>query len=286
VNPGTFRWTTAPGPAAIALLEVPALPALLDRTPPEPGRACLAHLVDPGGSAIDELVATRLDPDRLELATHAGPGIRAAVAGCLREHGLVEAGAAEDDEPWEAFAVAPCPAVLAWLRRGLAEEPPFPARFLRAQPVVLVTGPANAGKSSLLNAWCGFERALVADMPGTTRDLIGALAEHRGWGLRLLDGAGLREGGDAIEREGRRLVDLARARADLILHLSPVDAPSPPAGNADLLVHGKIDLVDAPPAGAVWSAPAYVGEARSAALLAKLADRVLAALGLPGDLAG
>ena len=84
----------------------------------------------------------------------------------------------------------------------------MPAELLYRPPFgVLITGPANAGKSSLLNAWCGHQRALVSDQAGTTRDLVAAETICHGWRLRLLDSAGLRAGADAIEAAGQALVE-------------------------------------------------------------------------------
>ncbi len=129
-------------------------------------------------------------------------------------------------------------------------------RRLRDGLHVVIVGPPNAGKSSLLNLLAGSERAIVTDVAGTTRD---ALREHvriGGIELTLVDTAGLREGGDAIEREGMR-----RARAELTsadLALVVVDARAPQQGAQaladalDLLpallwIHNKSDLIDAVP---------------------------------------
>ncbi|MEG1858146.1 MAG: tRNA uridine-5-carboxymethylaminomethyl(34) synthesis GTPase MnmE [Pseudoflavonifractor sp.] len=80
---------------------------------------------------------------------------------------------------------------------------------VRGVPCAIVGRP-NAGKSSLLNALVGYDRAIVTDVPGTTRDTIEEKAELGGVLLRLIDTAGLRETGDEIERLG-----VARSRAAL-----------------------------------------------------------------------
>jgi tRNA modification GTPase len=67
---------------------------------------------------------------------------------------------------------------------------------------VVIAGRPNVGKSSLLNALLGYRRAIVSEVPGTTRDAIEAVIEGDRWPLRLVDTAGLRESSDAIEREG------------------------------------------------------------------------------------
>ena len=137
-------------------------------------------------------------------------------------------------------------------------------RKLRDGLHAVIVGPPNAGKSSLLNALAGSDRAIVTDVPGTTRDVLRESMRLDGLELTLVDTAGLREGGDAIEREGMR-----RARAELQtadLALVVVDARNPAAGlaavEADiaavslrLLVHNKSDLLPAGAAGSgdgVW----------------------------------
>ena len=76
-------------------------------------------------------------------------------------------------------------------------------------PTVLL-GKPNAGKSSLLNALLGYDRAIVTDVAGTTRDTVEEKAEVGGVLLRLIDTAGIRQGGDAVEALG---VERSRAAA-------------------------------------------------------------------------
>ncbi len=82
---------------------------------------------------------------------------------------------------------------------------------------VVLAGRPNVGKSRLLNALAGYDRAIVDPMPGTTRDVVTALAAFGGWPVELADTAGLRSTFDPIEAQG---VALARARqlgADVVL---------------------------------------------------------------------
>jgi tRNA modification GTPase len=91
--------------------------------------------------------------------------------------------------------------------------------LLRDGALVVISGRPNAGKSSLLNALLGRDRAIVHHEPGTTRDAIEEGCAIGGVPLRLVDTAGLRETADAVEAEG---ISRARARmrlADVIIHL-------------------------------------------------------------------
>jgi tRNA modification GTPase len=82
---------------------------------------------------------------------------------------------------------------------------------------VVIAGPPNAGKSSLLNALARSERAIVTDIAGTTRDLLREAVQIDGIELTLVDTAGLRESPDPIEAEGMRRARAELARADLAL---------------------------------------------------------------------
>jgi tRNA modification GTPase len=79
---------------------------------------------------------------------------------------------------------------------------------------VVIVGPPNVGKSTLINALVGYERAIVFDQPGTTRDVVTAGAAIDGWPIELADTAGLRSGGDTLEQEGARRARAALQSAD------------------------------------------------------------------------
>ena len=101
-------------------------------------------------------------------------------------------------------------------------------RRLRDGLHAVLIGPPNAGKSSLLNALAGSERAIVTGIDGTTRDTLRETIRIDGLELELVDTAGLREGGDAIEREGMRRARAEMQRADLAIVV--LDARDPEAG--------------------------------------------------------
>lgn len=82
---------------------------------------------------------------------------------------------------------------------------------------VVLAGPPNVGKSSLINALLGYERAIVFDQPGTTRDVVKATTAFDGWPVELADTAGLREAADAIEAAGIQKAESQLAAADIIL---------------------------------------------------------------------
>jgi tRNA modification GTPase len=103
-------------------------------------------------------------------------------------------------------------------------------RLLRDGMTVVIAGPPNAGKSSLMNRLAGFDAAIVAPVPGTTRDVLRERIEIEGLPLHLLDTAGLRIGGDAVEAEGMRRARGEIARADRVLFV--IDAAADPAAEA------------------------------------------------------
>src|SRR6516162_8889273 len=119
---------------------------------------------------------------------------------------------------------------------------------------VVIAGPPNAGKSTLLNRLARREAAIVSPYAGTTRDVIEIHLDLGGYPVNLIDTAGIRAGGDdPIEGEGMRRAQEAAARANLVLwvvdaaDLDPTTAPRPtpqaPPGSRWIVVN-KIDLID------------------------------------------
>ncbi|WP_338029966.1 tRNA modification GTPase [Geothrix terrae] len=109
------------------------------------------------------------------------------------------------------------------------------ARHLQDGLRLALVGRPNAGKSTLFNALAGEDRAIVTDIPGTTRDVLEVRCEWRGLPLRLYDTAGLRDTEDPVERLGVARVAPVLEGADLVLHLWPApDATPDPALQAAL----------------------------------------------------
>jgi tRNA modification GTPase len=114
---------------------------------------------------------------------------------------------------------------------------------------VAIVGRPNAGKSSLLNALAGSERAIVTPVPGTTRDVLREALSLDGIALELADTAGLRETEDEVEREGVRRAHGELQRADAVLLVSDADHATAdlaffaalPAGVERVVLVNKID---------------------------------------------
>jgi len=170
----------------------------------------------------------------------------------LRIH--VEAAIDFADEPLDTLGGAQVRAGVEQVRTLLAtlRTDAERGRKLRDGLHAVLIGPPNAGKSSLLNALAGSERAIVTDIAGTTRDTLRETIRIDGLELELVDTAGLREGGDAIEREGMRRARAETQRADLAIVV--LDARDPAAGKQaigdaavqatrQLWIHNKCDLL-------------------------------------------
>ncbi|HEV8356674.1 MAG TPA: tRNA uridine-5-carboxymethylaminomethyl(34) synthesis GTPase MnmE [Gemmatimonadales bacterium] len=178
------------------LLQAEAIGDLIDATAPAQGRAAL-HQLDGGLSrriaelreqAVELLALLAYDIDFPEEDDGPVPRgrIRAAHDALARQVGLL-------------LATAPA------------------GERLREGALVVLAGRPNAGKSSLFNALLGVNRALVTEIPGTTRDTIEAHTALLGWPVRLADTAGLRESEEPIERLGIEVSRRYLGAADLVL---------------------------------------------------------------------
>ena len=174
----------------------------------------------------------------------------------LRIH--VEAAIDFADEPLDTLGGAQVRSGLVTALRALIQlrDDAERGRKLRDGLHAVLIGPPNAGKSSLLNALAGSERAIVTDIAGTTRDTLRETIRIDGLELTLVDTAGLRDGGDAIEREGMRRAREEMQRTDLAIVV--LDARDPQAGREavgdsiaavpqQLWIHNKSDLLAALP---------------------------------------
>ena len=147
-------------------------------------------------------------------------------------------------------------------------------KVLKSGVRTAIVGRPNAGKSSLLNALAGYERAIVTDVPGTTRDTVEESVLYGGVLLRLIDTAGIRETEDVVEQKGVERSRRAIEAADLVLVV--IDISTIPTLESDetlrlarasgrpfLVVFSKLDLYHPPayvkvpgtggdPAGAVY----------------------------------
>jgi tRNA modification GTPase len=121
-------------------------------------------------------------------------------------------------------------------------------RVLREGVRVVIYGATNAGKSSLLNRLLGYDRVIVSDTHGTTRDAIEETVNLDGVPIRLLDTAGLRPSESELESEGIARTEKSLQLADLRLHIADRNAPKPAHfnGRADdaneIVVLNKSDL--------------------------------------------
>ena len=152
------------------------------------------------------------------------------------------------DEPTVAVDLA---AILEAVDRLLADA--HQGQIIREGLAVVIAGAPNVGKSSLLNALCGSEAAIVTDIPGTTRDLLKFDIQVDGLPIRIVDTAGLRHTHDPVEQEGVRRAQAALKDADLVLWVQAVDhepdesiRSSFPAGCPVTRIRNKIDLLGEP----------------------------------------
>ena len=129
----------------------------------------------------------------------------------------------EIDEDVTAVSVAEGARETAKRLRGHIDE--RAARAIREGVSVVLCGRPNVGKSSLMNALCGRERAIVTDIPGTTRDVLTETLSIDGVPVELSDTAGQRDTADAIERVGVERARQAQRGADVILIVLDASAP-------------------------------------------------------------
>ncbi len=225
--------------------------------------------------------------------------IRSAVDALIELRMLTEATLDFPDEEIEFVRAADAAGKLAALRERLAAIIGRARRgsLLREGLAVVLIGQPNVGKSSLLNQLVGEEVAIVTPVPGTTRDAIRSSIEIGGIPLHVIDTAGLRPTGDAVEKIGIERTWTTVARADLALIVTDARAPDHPA-DAEIaaqlpaalprvLVRNKIDLAGLEArAGRKGEAREVLVSAKTGAGIDLLREAILAAVGVHADMEG
>jgi tRNA modification GTPase len=185
--------------------------------------------------------------------------IRAIVSDLTALRAEVEASIDFPEEDSGTLYERPAGSALQELRRRLAgiQERGASGRLLRDVAQIVLIGPPNVGKSSLLNRLAGEEAAIVTDLPGTTRDTVRSEVLLGGMPLQLLDTAGLRETQDPVEKLGIERTWRAVREADVVLVVDDVQRLNAeerdwilaqlPAKTKRIGVLNKIDLVDRAP---------------------------------------
>jgi tRNA modification GTPase len=183
-------------------------------------------------------------------------GVRRELVGLLAR---VEATVDFSDEDLDVLDWGPIVEGLASAQDDLSRllRTAFVGRVLEQGVRTAIVGKPNVGKSSLLNALLMRERAIVSEIPGTTRDTVEELMEIGGIPIHLVDTAGLRSGGDHVEQLGVERSVRAMEQADLVLAVFDLSAP---LGDTDrrlvrsldptrsIIVGNKSDLVEGDPA--------------------------------------
>lgn len=258
------------GPAVIAgvLAALTSLPDVRLAQPGEFTRRAFANgrldLAQVEGLA--DLIAAETQGQRRQALELAGGALSRAAAGwretCLAL--LAEAEAALDFAEDEADVAERLATATTTRLRTLADQldallaDAARGARLRDGLTIVVAGPPNVGKSSLVNRLAERDVAIVTPHAGTTRDPIEVPLDLDGLAAVLIDTAGLRDTDDPIEREGVARARARAAAADLVLHVT--DCPDPTAPPSGLLIVNKIDLHEpAMPPGA-WGVSALRGD--------------------------
>ena len=295
---GRAMLLTPPGGAAIAVVRLagPGVPDFLAAhfsRPIQEGR-CVHGDLSEGGRVLDDPVIV-LSGDRTiaDLNLHGGPWVVRSVMELAKRAGFqvvrsstgpVEADAVDAASEIEREILTYLPlartelAVRALIAQGGAWErlrlPLDPGaaremladaslRWLLHPPRVAIVGPANVGKSTLANRLFAQERSITADLPGTTRDWVGEIANVNGLAVMLVDTPGLRSTDDPIEGAAIELGRAQLAAADLVVLVLDASRPLWPEQGALLASHSRalcvINKSDHP---AAWALPE--AEARNA----------------------
>jgi len=241
-------WSTAPRPGAIAVAHVAGDAASVERLL---GELCGHAAPAPGEVAwrrfgtVDDGVVARVAPEHALVMPHAGPRIRELLDARMGALGANHAGAHGDPYPeasddlerlmLSVLARATSPLAIDLLaaqparwraagwtpgHEGAPDARDRRLRRLLDPPRVAIVGPANAGKSTLLNALAGRTVAIAHYEPGTTRDAVCARIDLAGLVCDVFDTPGVRDGMDPVERAAAELAARALAHADLVVELT------------------------------------------------------------------
>jgi tRNA modification GTPase len=206
---------------------------------------------------LADLVAAETEAQRRLALRQAGGDLRETFEAwreqLIRARALIEADldfAEDEDVPGSVVELAKgeARALAAEIARHL--EDARRGERIRDGAEIVVLGPPNAGKSSLVNALARRSVAIVTPEPGTTRDLIEVRLDIGGYAVTLVDTAGLRTATGIVEAEGIRRAEARGRAADLVLWIEAVDQPAegPPDIEAPVLRLGsKADLIDSYP---------------------------------------
>lgn len=252
-------------------MDLAAAAAVADVIDAETRAAARAALANLGGSLADEVRAQR-----------------SALRALLEELSAAIDFPDEVAEPERRLFTARLEPVAEGLRR-LRRDGEI-GRLIREGLAVAIVGPPNAGKSSLLNALLGAERAIVSEIAGTTRDTIEEALVIDGVAVRLVDTAGIRAHADRLEAAGIERTERALSAARIALIV--IDGSVPPAADAADLFdrttgRERIVLFNKADRGTdgvrAWNVPeAIVGSVRDAATIASV-RRAIAVAGWGGE---
>ncbi|HEY2585463.1 MAG TPA: GTPase [Tepidisphaeraceae bacterium] len=272
MNPNLAMLLTPPGSAAIAVIRItgPAVPEFLRAHFTKPARIgrCVHGDLHEAGRVVDDAVVVLIDETTADLNLHGGPWVVRSSLDLAARDGFVVHDSAKPPLPHEATAGQtlleqevlshlPLARTELGVRLLLAQPDAWaalqsagvPSRdaieriladrtldHLLHPPRVAIVGPANVGKSTLANQLFARERSITADVPGTTRDWVGEIANVDGLPVMLLDTPGLRETEDRIEQSAIERSRHEIGRADLIVLV--VDASRPIEGEQASLLDG------------------------------------------------
>ncbi len=237
------------GGRAVTAAVLAALGSLDELRPAEGGeftRRAFEHgMIDLAqAEGLADLIAAETDVQRRSAQHHAGGLLSRRVAAwqerilslSAQVEAILDFGNEQDVAPDD----APVRREIDALANQMAElKQAVPTERLREGIRVVLAGPPNAGKSTLLNAVVGRAAAITAATAGTTRDVIEAPLAIAGVPFLFVDTAGLRDEGDAVERIGIARAHAAVERADILLWLGDADAA--PDHARRLILHPRCD---------------------------------------------